>query len=236
VRAWTGGHYPCWVHVAELDELVAHLSAASTVAGSLAPDREVLGVRAVETGPARRYYLVALSGPRFVCLDDAKRPIASSRVAREVAAAALLCEQALDEIDTQALHALAQAAGSALATSSGSPTVDAALGVVAQRALALAAWRAAPIRAISSVADLEQATALHRALQEAHAAYLTATEPLVENQVDLSGALVARLAEIDECAGRAGTSTAFSDRLGAWIGPCDEGATDVLAAHLTELD
>ena len=220
----------------ELEDLAGRLSAATEVADSLAPGREVLGVRAVDVGPTRRHYLVALSGPRFLCLDDTNHPAVSSRVVREVAAAALLCERVLDEIDIGALHALAQSAGSALATTTGSESVDTTLGDVAERALVLAAWRAAPVRVISSVVDLEDATVLHRGLQDAHAAYLKATEPLAADQSDLPASLVERLAEIDSCAVRAGASAAFSLRLGDWIAECDEGASEIVAAHLTALD
>ena len=220
----------------ELKQLAADLGTAGHAVAGLSQGAEILGVRAVEIGPGRRHYLGALAGPSFACLDASFVPVTSEREAREVAAAALLCERADDEVDVAALHALAQSAGSALAVSTGSLGVDEALGELAERALALAAWPAAPLRVVSSLAGVEQATALHIALQVAHASYVRATEPLVEDQAGLPETTVTRLREIDERAGIAGVLTPFASRLGGWIGDCDEGAADVVARHLTPLE
>ena len=227
--------YPCPVSETDLQQLVVELSAAADAASARSPEAKVLGIRAVEVGPGRRHYLAAFAGPRFLCLDVNVEPVRSERDVREVAAAALLCERAIDEIDVPALHALAQAAGSVLAVSLGSPSVDGALGEVAAHALALAAWSAAPLREISSLAGIELATALHGSLRAAHADYLRATQPFAEAQIRLPKATIDRLRDIDERASAAGVSVPLSTRLAEWISDCDEGAAAIVAGHVTPL-
>jgi hypothetical protein len=220
------------VDVAE--QLVADLTAAQAAGGDIA-GRPALGVRAVEPAPGRRWYLRAFEGPEFLCLRADLRPEREERPARRIAAASLLYEHAETLVDPDALRDLARAASRLLASGTEQgPLVD-AVAVLAQEALDLAAWREAPERALASLTELERGAARHERLRTAYAAFVTASEPLVAVQGELPAQRVADLRALEEAAGRAGVAEPLSATLGAAVPACDEGAAEILAAHLTPL-
>lgn len=220
---------------AELEALAEVLARAAAAAGELGPT-EPIGVRAVEPRVGIRRYLCAFAGPRFLCLDAELRPVTQARPVREAAAAVLLWERALDEVDVGALHAFASASGALLARGVPGAAVDAALQELTAAALRLAAWKDAPERALASVTDIEDAIARQAAVRDRYGDFVRATDPLAADQDSLEPDLVAALREIEECAGRARVADPLAGRLGEWMADCDEGAADVVVAHITPLD
>jgi hypothetical protein len=218
-----------------LEALLADLQTAAIALRALAPEREILGIQAVEIASERRHYLGALSGPTFICLDEKTQPVTGTREVHEVAAAVLLCERAGDEVDIEALHLLARSAAAMRAAGSGQPDLDATLEELAAAAFSVAAWRAAPERALSSLTAVETVTQLHDRLRGAHAAYLAITEPLAQEQDVLSDETIAQLRELDERAAVSRAATPFATRLGEWIFDCNEGAAEIVAKHVTPL-
>lgn len=217
-----------------LHALLERLAAARDVATAQAR-RPPLGVRAIELAEGRRSYLAAFTGPAFLCLDAALGPEPDARRARQVASAGLLVEHAETLVDADALRALAGAVGRLLASAPRHPELEEPIGAVAQAALALAAWREAPERAIASLPALDRAVALQEALLVAYGRFVAASEPLVAIQDQLPPALVADLRALEEAAGRAGATGRLAERLAQAMPGADEGATEILAAHLTRL-
>lgn len=219
---------------AALADLVARLSSARSAAAGLA-GRDPLGVRAVEPAEGRRSYLVAFEGPAFLCLAHDMTAEVDERRAREAASASLLWETVEGLVDSAALRGLVSAIGRLLALGDDPPGVAGTLEVVATRALELAAWRDEPARALASLPALDQAVALHERLVGAYALFIRASEPLVAVQETLSPDLIAALREVEESAGRAGAAERLADRLAGAMPDCEEGAGQIVAAHLTRL-
>jgi hypothetical protein len=65
---------------------------------------------------------------------------------------------------------------------------------------------------------------------------VSASAPLVSAQDRLSDEHLAALRALEEAAGHAGLAEALTPRLGAAVPSCDQGADEILAAHLTRLD
>lgn len=217
-----------------LQDLVGRLAAARDAATSLA-GRPPLGVRAVEVAPGRRGYLAAFEGPAFVCLAHDLRPEGGLRRAREAASAGLLWEHVEVLVDAEALRALAGAAGRLLAIGQDPGGILGTLETVAARALELAAWRDEPLRAVASLPDLDRGVALHERLMGAYLRFMRASEPLVEAQDALPVEVLDALRALESAAGRAGAAERLADRLAAAMPGCDEGADEIVAAHLTPL-
>jgi len=213
-----------------LTELEAARDAAETIAG-----RAPVGLRAVEPAAERRSYLCAFEGPGFLCLTGELAAETAERRAREVAVAGLLCEVAEEIVDAEALRALAAAAGRLLAMGADGDMAE-SLGGTAEAALALAAWRDAPERALASLPELDAAGRRHDRIREAYAGFVSASAPLVSAQVRLSDEHLGALRALEEAAGHAGIADALTPRLGAAVPSCDQGADEILAAHLTRLD
>jgi hypothetical protein len=220
---------------AALRDLVERLGAARDAAAALA-GRPALGVRAVEPAHGRRSYLCAFEGPAFVCLDDRLTAERDARRVREAASASLLWEQVEALVDADALRDLAAAVGRLLARGGDPPEVAASLEVVAARALDLARWRDDPARAVASVPDLDTVTALQERLVGAYRRFLRASEPLVEVQDRLDAGLVDALHDVEQRAGPAGAVERLADRLGAAMPETEDGADQVVRAHLTRLN
>jgi hypothetical protein len=113
--------------------------------------------------------------------------------------------------------------------------VAASLEVVATRALELAAWRDEPLRALASLPALDDGVALHERLVGAYARFVRASEPLVAVQETLAPELIAALREVEESAGRAGAAERLADRLAGAMPECEDGADQMIGAHLTRL-
>lgn len=219
---------------AALQALVDDLGAAREAAGAIA-GRPPLGLRAVELADDRRAYLCAFEGPAFLCLDGDLRPEASARAARQVATAGLLWEQAEGLVDAERLRELAGAVGRALAMGVEGAGVEDALGEVAELALALAAWREEPRRAVASLPDLDAGVARQERLLIGYGRFVAASEPLAADQDRLAPDLVQALRSVEEAAARAGAGERLAVRLADAMPGCDEGAGEIVAAHLTRL-
>jgi hypothetical protein len=222
----------------ELVELAERLGAAVDAATAAAGGRAPLGVRAVEAAPGRRGYLVAFEGPAFLCLADDLTPERGTQRARQTASAGLLWEHAEQLVDAEALRELARAIGRLLALGGPGPDVAEAfetLERVAARAIELAAWRERPIRALARLDDLDRASRMQERLAGAYARFVRASDPLVAVQESLDAELVQRLRAVEEAAGRAGAGERLADRLARALPDCDDGADQILAAHLTRL-
>jgi hypothetical protein len=216
-------------HDAAVEELVARLRAARDAATALGGEPP-LGVREVEPAAGRRAYLAAFPGPAFLCLDEALRPEADARRAREAASASLLWEHVEAMLDPEALRDLASAIGRLLALGGDPPEVTGPLETVATRALELAAWREDPLRAVASLPDIDRGAAVQDRLHGAYARFMRASDPLVKVQDTLPEALVGALRDVEEAAGRAGAGDRLADRLAAAMAECEEGAEQILAA------
>jgi hypothetical protein len=213
-----------------VDDLGAARDAATAVAG-----RPPLGVRAVEAAHGGRTYLCAFEGPAFLCLDARLAPERDARRVREAAAASLLWERVESLIDAAALRDLAGAIGRLLARGGEPPEVAASLEVVAARALELARWRDDSLRALASVPELDRAIALQERLVGAYRRFLRASEPLVEEQDRLDPGLVEALGDVERSAGPAGASERLAERLAAALPEGEDGADQVVRAHVTRL-
>jgi nucleotide-binding universal stress UspA family protein len=218
----------------DLDRLVEDLGSARDRAEAIAGDHP-LGVRAVEIVEGRRGYLVALPGPRFLCLDGALATEGSGRRARETARASLLAEYTESALDAALLNALVESVGRALAVGIDPPEVQEALGELAQRAIDVAEWSAAPERALASVPRLDDALALHARLLRAWERYVKVSEPLAEAQDALDDQTLAALRGIEEAAAAAGAARSLTDALAQAMSQCDAAADEILAAHVTRL-
>jgi hypothetical protein len=219
---------------AVLRDLVDRLGAAREAAAAIA-GRPPLGVRAVESRAGRRGYLCAFEGPAFLCLSADLRPATDAGRVREAASASLIWEHLEGMVDSAALRDLAAAIGRLLALGGDPPEVARALETVADRALALAAWREDPGRALASVPDLDEASALHERLWGAYARFVRASEPLVAVQEGLDPGLVGALRDVEERAAGAGAAERLAERLAGAMPECAAGADQVAAAHLTRL-
>lgn len=219
---------------AALGALVRSLEAARDAAAQVA-GRPPLGLRAVESVTGRRSYLCAFEGPAFLCLGPDLAAEPDLRRAREAASASLLWEHFENLVDADALRALVEAIGRLLALGGDPREVSRTLEVVAARALELAAWRDVPSRAVASLPDLDAAAALQERLLGAYRRFLRASEPLVEVQDTLSPDLVAALREVEQAAVRAGAGERLAERLSMAMPECEEGADQVVGAHLTRL-
>lgn len=217
-----------------LQELVGGLSSARDAAAGLS-GQAPLGVRAVEPAAGRRSYLVAFEGPAFLCLAADLTAEKDERRAREAASASLLWETVESLVDSAALRELARSVGRFLAIGGELTAVSQSLEVVATRALALAAWRDEPLRALASLPDLDEGVALHERLSTAWSLFVRASEPLVEAQDTLTPDVVAALRDVEESAGRAGAAERLADRLAGAMPGCEDGADQMVAAHLTRL-
>lgn len=213
-----------------VEGLVSARDAATALAG-LPP----VGVRAIEAAPGRRGYVAAFDGPRFLCLDGALAAERSLRRARETASAGLLWEHAEWLVDPDALRELARAIGRLLALGDDPAGILPSLEVVAARALELAAWREAPLRALASLAELERGAAVQERLNGAWSRFVRASEPLVARQDALDPRTVEALGDVERAAGAAGAAERLADRLAAALPDCEEGAEQMVAAHVTRL-
>lgn len=219
---------------AALGALVDGLEGAR-LAGARVAGRPPLGVRAVESAAERRSYLLAFDGPAFLCLDARLAAEGDARRAHEAASAGLLWEHVEALVDASALRGLVAAIGRVLAQGDDPLPMTAALETVAARALELAAWRDEPMRALASLPSLDEAVALHERLVGAWARFVRASEPLVAAQDSLPADRVATLRAVEEAAAAAGASHRLADRLAGLMPDCEDGAAQMLTAHLTPL-
>ncbi|HWH14489.1 MAG TPA: hypothetical protein VNT51_07070 [Miltoncostaeaceae bacterium] len=219
---------------AALEELLAGL-----VAASAATEREAgvaaEGVRAVELAPGRMRYLCALPGPAFLCVDEGGRPLTEEREVHQAAVASLAFEHLEGMVDVSRLDELSAAAARVLAAVTEPPEVPAAVAAVAEAGRALAAWRASPLRAVASVPELDRASALQERAYRAYGAFVHTSDPLAARQQDLPAETVAALRGFEEAAARAGITERLAERLGQVVVSCDEGAAEIVAAHVTPL-
>lgn len=214
------------------DALLQDLRAAYA-AGHAVARREPLGVRAVEWAPGERGYLAAFEDGGFLCLDAGLRPVSDARRIREIAGTGLLWEHLEEALDPERLDGVAAAIGRLLAAGGDPREVAEPLERVAARVIELIEWRVRPERALASLVDLDEVTALHDRAHAAYGNYLRATEPLVERQDDLPGELIAALRDVEQAAGWAGLLERLAEAMARAMAPAAEGADQVVAAHIT---
>jgi hypothetical protein len=217
-----------------LRALVESLEAARDAAAAAA-GRPPIGVRAVESAGGRRSYLCAFEGPGFLCLDEGLAVERDPRRVRESASASLMWEHVEALVDSASLRDLAGAIGRLLARGGDPPEVAETLEVVAARALDLARWREDPARAVASVPQLDRATALQERLLGAYRRFLRASEPLVAVQDRLDAGLVDALGDVERSASPAGAAERLADRLAAALPESQDGADQVVRAHIARL-
>jgi hypothetical protein len=218
--------------------LAKELDAARAASGRLAGG-EPVGVRAVEAVAGRRRYLVALDGPRFLCLDSALQPETAVEAVREAAAAALVVESAEAILDPEALRGLARAGGrviAAIGPGARHEGWEEHVQELMHRTALLAAWREEPARAVASLPDLDRGLELHAAARRVYEAFLVATEPLVERQGGLDPDLVDALAALERAAAEAGVGDPLPRRLAGLMEGIDRGADEIVDGHLTRLE
>ena len=75
----------------------------------------------------------------------------------------------------------------------------------------------------------------HERARSAYGRFVALTDPLVAIQDQLAPERREALREVEEGAGRAGLGEALAARLADAMPDCDEGAVQVVAAHLTRL-
>ena len=178
---------------------------------------------------------MAFEGPAFLCLAADLTAEVDERRAREAASASLLWETVETLVDAAALRELARAVGRFLAVGGELTAVSQTLETLAARALELAAWRDEPLRALASLPALDDGVALHERLATAYSLFVRASEPLVGVQDTLTPEVIAALREVEEAAGRAGAAERLADRLAGAMPGCEDGADQMVAAHLTRL-
>jgi hypothetical protein len=88
---------------------------------------------------------------------------------------------------------------------------------------------------VASVPATDRATALQERLVGAYRGFLRASEPLVEVQDRLEPGLVEALRDVEQSAGSAGAAERLADRLAAAMPESEDGADQVVSAHLTRL-
>jgi len=214
--------------------LLADLAAARDVGQAMA-SREALGLRAVEPGTGGRSYVVAFDGPSFLCLDGSFGAERSLVRVRAVAHASLVVEHAEALIDPTALRAVGSTSVRLEPWQDEVPAAVAALRRAAVAADDLAEWREDPLRAVASLPALDDALIRHERLRGAYAAFVQATDPLVERQDSLDVGLLQALTEIESIADTAGLGASLAGFLAQSMQAIGEGADEMVAAILTPL-
>lgn len=214
--------------------LLADLAAARDAAQAIT-DRQALGLRAVEPGTGGRSYVVAFDGPGFVCLNEVCEPEPSLVRMRSVAHACLVVEHAEVLLDPAALRAVGPTAVRLEPWEGELHTAVAALHRAAVAADDLADWRDDPLRAIASLPALDDALIRHERVRGAYAAFVKATDQLVERQDSLGADLLQVLTEVEAVAGRAGLGASLAGVLAQSMDRLAEGADEMVGASLTPL-
>lgn len=214
--------------------LAAELTQAAHAARDAA-GRTPIGVRAVEPLDGRRWYLAAFAGPEFLCLDRDLATEGERRRVHAAASASLLVETVEALLPPDDLRYFSEAGARLIALDTPTPGLDAALQHTGQDTLALLAWREHPQREVASVAAVDAGVALQERVYTSYGRYVSASEPLVARQDQLEPDLVSALRVYEEAAGRAGAGEKLASRLGDLMMDCEEGAQEIVAAHLTPL-
>ncbi len=210
--------------------MAAARGAAEGIAG-----RPMAGLRVVSPGTGGRAWLVAFTGPGFLCLDEDLCPVASLTRVRDVAQASLALEVVEDALDAAALRAVRPHVEMLAPWHGQLPAATGALGRAAAAADALADWRESPTRIVASLVELDRAVGLQGRAHAAYATFVGVTEPLVARQADLDDDLLAALAGVERVAGNAGLGTSLAAMIGEGMGGIIAAADEVAAAHLTPL-
>jgi hypothetical protein len=218
-----------------LEDLVLRLGNARASAEQHAA-RAPLGLREVELAMGARTYLCAFDGPGFLCLTHEGRPVTDAHVVQRTATVSLVWEQLEAEIDVSRLGEVSSAAARVLALTDEPAVMSDAIGATAEHAMAMAQWRESPLRAIASLTQIDVLFALQERANRAYGRFVQASEHLVAQQEQMTPELVATLGGFERAAITAGLGMRLADRLGAVVSACDQGAAEIVAAHLTPLD
>jgi len=152
-----------------------------------------------------------------------------------LARAVLLVESAEVLLDPVALRALAPTA-EALAPWEADLTMALdALSRAGEAALHLAEWREDHLRAVASLVALDDAIGRQNRARGAYATFVGATEVLVARQDSLDPTMVQALIAVESAAAAAGLADSLGGVLAASMGSIEEGAAEMMAAHLTPL-
>ncbi len=211
-------------------DIESAVAAAIEVAGM-----EPLGLRPVEPGTGGRGYVVAFDGPAFLCLNTDLKPERSAARADELARAVLLIESAEELLDPVALRALTPAVEALAQWEEDLTMALHALSRAGEAALHLAEWREDHLRAVASLVALDDAIGRQNRARGAYAAFVGATETLVTQQESLDTAMVQALGAAESAAAAAGLADSLGGVLAGSMGLIEEGAAEMMAAHLTPL-
>jgi hypothetical protein len=212
------------------DDMRRAAGAAEAVAG-----RPMLGLRPVRPGTGGLSWLVAFTGPAFLCMDEALRPEQSLARVRDVAQANLASEVVDEIVDADALRALRPHVDVLAGVSPDLPAAVDALRRCADAAEALAHWRDAPERIVASLVDLDEAVLIQARAHAAYATFSSVTEPLVQRQAELPAVLISALVAVEQAASEAGVGASLGGMLGEGMGGIVDAADEMARGHLTPL-
>jgi hypothetical protein len=208
----------------------AAADAAEGVAG-----RPMLGLRPVRPGTGGLSWLVAFTGPAFLCMDELLRPEESLARVRDVAQANLASEVIDEMVDSDALRALRPHVDVLAGAAQGMPAAVDALRRCVDASEALAQWGDAPERIIASLVALDEAVLIQGRAHAAYATFASVTEPLVQRQDELPATLLSALVAVEQAASAAGLGASLGGMLGEGMGGIVEAADEMARGHLTPL-
>ncbi|MEZ5081454.1 MAG: hypothetical protein R2878_12530 [Thermoleophilia bacterium] len=218
---------------AALEALLARQQRAHAAALRVA-GREPLGLRIIDLGDGNPHTLCAFAGPGFLCLRSDDTPQPDRRHVVRHAAAGLLWEHVEGLVDAARFEALATAGGRLRALALPQDVADAVDSVVEQT-IPIVHWRTSPLRAVVDMSQLDVLTARHTEANRAFSRFVSATDPLAEEQSALDAALVSALGDFERAAVDSGVTERLADVINAALVACDDAANEMADAHLTPL-
>ncbi|MSO45079.1 MAG: hypothetical protein EXQ74_07250 [Thermoleophilia bacterium] len=216
------------------DEGISGLNDAVRAAEAVG-GRAVIGVRPVDPGTGGRAWVVALEGPSYLVLGANLAPVTSLTRARDVAQTGLAAEVVEDTVDSDALRVFITTVGDLFPFDAEMPVALAALRRCAAACRDLADWRDDPARAVASMVGIDAAVAIQGRAHAAYAGFVSATEPLVEQQTALDPDLLGALTAVESAAAAAGLGAPLGGMLGAGAASLMAAADEMAQGHLTPL-
>ncbi len=214
--------------------LKAAMEAAADAAEGVA-GRPMLGLRPVRPGTAGLAWLVAFTGPAFLCMDESLRPEESLARVRDVAQANLASEVVDEMVDADALRALRAHVDVLAGATQDIPAAVDALSRCVDASEALAQWGEAPDRIIASLVALDEAVLIQARAHAAYATFASVTEPLVQRQDELPATLISALVAVEQAASAAGVGASLGGMLGEGMSGIVEAADEMARGHITPL-
>ena len=208
----------------------AAADAAEGVAG-----RPMLGLRPVRPGTGGLSWLVAFTGPAFLCMGESLRPEESLARVRDVAQANLASEVIDEMVDSDVLRALRPHVDVLAGAAQGMPAAVDALRRCVDASEALAQWSDAPERIIAPLVARDEAVLIQGRAHAAYATFASVTEPLVQRQDELPATLLSALVAVEQAASAAGLGASLGGMLGEGMGGIVRAADEMARGHLTPL-